>query len=443
MSILEAMALARPVVATDVGGTPDQVLDGETGCLVPPGDGDAIRRALLRLAADPAARGGDGRSRPRAAARALHRRGDGRRLRARVRGGDRPWPGLTSCSSRSARRSAGAWPTRCSSRSSSAPARPTEAVAVGRGAADRLRRGYPRERLRRDARRAACGAERRRAARAARARSCRRPTAAMLLPAIPMPYAVRFDAPARLNRPGARNALAARARARAMRRARVHDPLQRGGRARRCPTGAARADRGLASDRPVGAAGRPGARAARRRVRPGPEGEGPRRGGAAAGPPRRPEGARLEVYGLDPDWARAHLRAHRRGRAGLARPARHGPGGRVPRAPATRSRLRPRRALGGLGPGAARGAGRRRPAGDGPVRRPLRGRCGWRGSSSRRSSRAGSTQQRSPPRSAPPSSCPTSERAPTASAPRELLRPYGSEAVQETVAGELLPALLR
>jgi glycosyltransferase involved in cell wall biosynthesis len=54
MSILEAMALARPVVATDVGGTPDQVIDGETGHLVPPGDATAVTRALLALASDPA-----------------------------------------------------------------------------------------------------------------------------------------------------------------------------------------------------------------------------------------------------------------------------------------------------------------------------------------------------------------------------------------------------
>jgi len=53
MSILEAMALERPVVATDVGGTREQVVHGETGHLVPPGDADPIRRALLALAADP------------------------------------------------------------------------------------------------------------------------------------------------------------------------------------------------------------------------------------------------------------------------------------------------------------------------------------------------------------------------------------------------------
>jgi glycosyltransferase involved in cell wall biosynthesis len=51
-SVLEAMALARPVVATDVGGTRDQVVPGETGYLVAPGDGGAIERALVELAAD-------------------------------------------------------------------------------------------------------------------------------------------------------------------------------------------------------------------------------------------------------------------------------------------------------------------------------------------------------------------------------------------------------
>jgi glycosyltransferase involved in cell wall biosynthesis len=52
MSILEAMALERPVVATDVGGVAEQVVDGETGHLVPTGDPAPVGRALLALAAD-------------------------------------------------------------------------------------------------------------------------------------------------------------------------------------------------------------------------------------------------------------------------------------------------------------------------------------------------------------------------------------------------------
>jgi glycosyltransferase involved in cell wall biosynthesis len=53
MSILEAMALARPVVASDVGGTPEAVADGETGIVVPAGDAPAAAGALAELAADP------------------------------------------------------------------------------------------------------------------------------------------------------------------------------------------------------------------------------------------------------------------------------------------------------------------------------------------------------------------------------------------------------
>jgi glycosyltransferase involved in cell wall biosynthesis len=48
----EAMAHARAVVASDVGGLGDLVVDDETGLLVPPGDVGALRAALEQLLAD-------------------------------------------------------------------------------------------------------------------------------------------------------------------------------------------------------------------------------------------------------------------------------------------------------------------------------------------------------------------------------------------------------
>jgi len=48
----EAMAHARPVVAADVGGLRDLVVDGETGLLVPAGDVAALRCALDRVLGD-------------------------------------------------------------------------------------------------------------------------------------------------------------------------------------------------------------------------------------------------------------------------------------------------------------------------------------------------------------------------------------------------------
>lgn len=51
--LLEAMAHARPVVATAVTGVTDLVRDGENGLLVPPGDTQALKEALARLAHEP------------------------------------------------------------------------------------------------------------------------------------------------------------------------------------------------------------------------------------------------------------------------------------------------------------------------------------------------------------------------------------------------------
>ena len=52
VACLEAMAHARPVVASAVGGLKDLVVDGETGLLVPPGDARTLRAALERLLGD-------------------------------------------------------------------------------------------------------------------------------------------------------------------------------------------------------------------------------------------------------------------------------------------------------------------------------------------------------------------------------------------------------
>jgi len=50
---LQAGQMARPVVATRVGGLPEVVLDGETGLIVPPEDPEALARALIFLLEHP------------------------------------------------------------------------------------------------------------------------------------------------------------------------------------------------------------------------------------------------------------------------------------------------------------------------------------------------------------------------------------------------------
>jgi glycosyltransferase involved in cell wall biosynthesis len=64
--LLEAMSVAKPVVATAAGGPLEIVDQGVTGLLVPPSDPGALAAALRTLILDPAARtamGGRGRQR--------------------------------------------------------------------------------------------------------------------------------------------------------------------------------------------------------------------------------------------------------------------------------------------------------------------------------------------------------------------------------------------
>ena len=69
VSVVEAMAASRPVVATAIGGTDEAVVAGETGLLVPAGDAPALAAAVARIAGDgdlSAAMGAAGRERAHA-----------------------------------------------------------------------------------------------------------------------------------------------------------------------------------------------------------------------------------------------------------------------------------------------------------------------------------------------------------------------------------------
>ena len=65
-SVIEAMMTALPVVGTNIRGTREEVVEGETGTLVPVNDAKALASALQRLAGEPALRaawGANGRAR--------------------------------------------------------------------------------------------------------------------------------------------------------------------------------------------------------------------------------------------------------------------------------------------------------------------------------------------------------------------------------------------
>ncbi|MCS6805703.1 MAG: glycosyltransferase [Acidobacteriota bacterium] len=53
LSILEAMAAGKPVIASAVDGIPEVVVDGETGLLIAPNEPQALANAMLRLARNP------------------------------------------------------------------------------------------------------------------------------------------------------------------------------------------------------------------------------------------------------------------------------------------------------------------------------------------------------------------------------------------------------
>jgi glycosyltransferase involved in cell wall biosynthesis len=52
MVALESMERARPVIAAEIGGLGELVRDGETGVLVPPGEAEPLRDAIVRVAGD-------------------------------------------------------------------------------------------------------------------------------------------------------------------------------------------------------------------------------------------------------------------------------------------------------------------------------------------------------------------------------------------------------
>ncbi len=65
-SILEAMSMGKPVVATNIRGCREAVVDGQTGLIVPPKDSEKLAEALGTLLTDPERRqvyGADGRQR--------------------------------------------------------------------------------------------------------------------------------------------------------------------------------------------------------------------------------------------------------------------------------------------------------------------------------------------------------------------------------------------
>ena len=50
---LESMAFSKPVIGTNIGGTPEQIIDDVTGILVAPNNSFEMGKAILKLINDP------------------------------------------------------------------------------------------------------------------------------------------------------------------------------------------------------------------------------------------------------------------------------------------------------------------------------------------------------------------------------------------------------
>jgi hypothetical protein len=177
------------------------------------------------------------------------------------------------------------------------------AATVRMGATGRLRRAYPVTDLVEAvaARRALRAALRRERPRAIVISST---TAAMLADVEGLPYAVRLDAPARLNRPGPHNAGLHALERRALARARLVLPWSRAALAG-LPEGAARA---IVVPPPIAASGPPAAERERLAVAYTPDVKAKGLDVVCAGWARAAlEDARLLVFGVDRDRALAHL----------------------------------------------------------------------------------------------------------------------------------------
>ncbi len=68
--VVEAMAMGRPIIATNAGGVPEIITNGKTGLLIEPRDSNAVARAIHRVLSDTILRNSIARS---ARKEALHR----------------------------------------------------------------------------------------------------------------------------------------------------------------------------------------------------------------------------------------------------------------------------------------------------------------------------------------------------------------------------------